>query len=433
MNTLRVLLRRSSRCSREQAGIILPLSVMLLAMILVLALVVAEAAVQSNTFSNKQTGADQALATAEAGLQGVYRRLAAGEVVPETTEGTVGSRSYTATLQLLSTATKRNCTGLPVVGSVTQRCITASATVDGVTRRVQERVISSTMNTPTALESLGEIQLNNTTKLEGNVTANGKVSLGAGTVTGTITASEIQSGFKCSGCKEVIKAETLGTKTPNLEELCPEKCARAYEEARESNEAEAMPEPARQYFVKERKFESSKPIGSEAAWVELPSGKYNFCEISFNEKVYLKVPAGHEVSFYIDSSERAGSKCSAPDKVKATNGFCLWNEAEIPGAIKIFVWGNHTGSFSEFNFTNGVGTCGSKDKALIADIYAPYTTVETHNGGAFGGDILAGKIEATNGLELVGSAVSSSSAQFAPAAWTICNKTASGGPATGCY
>ena len=419
--------------ARAEDGIILPLSIMVLAVIVILTLVVANSAIQSNTFSNQQTAANQALATADAGLQTVYHRLASGEAVPETTHGEAGSQSYTTYVELLSASTKRYCTGLSVIGTVTQRCITSTSTVNGVTRRVQERVISSTQNTPSSLESLGEVKLNNVTKIEGSVTANGKVSLGSGPVTGTITASEIHSGFVCSGCKEVLKGEALGTKTPNVEELCPEKCAKAYEEAREHNQAESMPEPAKQYFVKERKFESSKPVGSEAAWVELASGKYNFCEISFNEAVYLKVPTGHEVSFYIDSSERPGSKCAAPDKVKATNGFCLWNESEVPGAVKFFVWGNPKGGYSEFNFTNGAGHCGSKDRALIADIYAPYTNFETHNGGAFGGNILAGKIEATNGMELVNSAVSSGSAEYAPSAWTICTRSPSGGPATGCY
>ena len=65
----------------------LPLAVMVLAVLLVLTLVVVKESTDAKTISDNQVYANQALATAEAGLQTAYHRLYAASTNGELTEG----------------------------------------------------------------------------------------------------------------------------------------------------------------------------------------------------------------------------------------------------------------------------------------------------------------------------------------------------------
>ncbi len=454
--------RTRERLSGER-GIILPLSIMILAVILVLALIVATSAVRSNTTAGKQIYADQALATAEAGLQSAYHRMYAtqlsGTEVKSTecftkenaglaspTEGcaeaskhgtgTVGEFEYTYYNEPLSSANKFKCAGPAYIepATVVQRCLTATATVHGITRRVQERAIGAPEVVASTFESLGEVSINNKSEIKGPILANGKVQLGGGVkTTGTVTGKEVSCSEKCT------KVETLGAvKTPTVESCSAEQCASSYEAAREHNKAEELLEPLKaNYKSSERVLNDSATVGSEAAPIELKAGTYNFCEMQFQQNVYLKVPKGTEVKIYIDSLARAGSKCSHYGEVKATNGFCIANENENPAYLKFFMWGDPGNvNQSKFSFTNGVGHCGTKIPALIAEVFAPYSTVEATNGGSYAGKVYAGEIKATNGLNLESLSAGTGNNVFAPTAWTICNRSkveSNPNPASGCY
>ena len=432
----------------------LPMAIMILFVIVLLTVAVVQAAVQSNTFSNQQTYADQAFATAEVGLQTAYHRLSsaveggeslvAGDCFTTKDTGSgptakgcpavsesVGANSYTYYVEPLVSAPK-NCVGLKVLGgAVVQRCITATATVHGVTRRVQERVAGGASSLPSSLSSLSTILLKNTTSLVGNLTANGEVTPGPATVTGTITGSKINSGFKCSGCTEVVKAETLGSKYP---EVNPE----PYEISANPVNNQANIQGLANYNSATRDFSSAGTMGTEASPYQLQEGTYNFCNVSFTQTVWLEIPketAGHptKVTWYIDSPERPGLyKCASAGKVKATNGMCIINASENPANFKIYDWGdnpNHS-KLSEFNFTNGL--CSGH--ALIAELYAPYTLFQATNGGSISGSFLAGEVLATNGLKLGAAGGWLVSSATAAAAWGTCTKSPSGeDPSTGCY
>jgi Tfp pilus assembly protein PilX len=442
---------------REERGIILPISIMLLSVILVLTLVVAAASVQNNNFSNQQVAGDQALATAEAGLQTAYHRLysvatsgteipaadcfTTTAVVPESGSckaetGKVGANSYTYYVEPLTSETKKHCAGLPVVGAIVQRCITASATVSGVTRRVQERVVVSTQSPASELESLGRIKINNAKNLDGNLAANAEVEVGTATVTGVIRGKPIGKKFTCSGCTEKEEEDAVdGGKAPEVESEPPERRAAAYESAalEANNKADTSKfkaEAGAAYTEATRILLYSKQFGSPTSPVLLESGVYNFCEVNFTERTYFEVPSGAEVTWYIDAPGRPGAdKCAQEGKFKATNGFCVKNATKNPADFKLDFWGNKQHP-SEFAFTNNVGEC----EPLIADAFAPFTKFTVTNGGSISGNFLMSEIEATNGLELGVAPTSAGGNAYAASAWEICNRSpSSSSPASGCY
>ena len=447
----------------------LPLAVMLLAVILVLTLVIVKASTDANTASINQVSADQAQATAEAGLQTAYHRFSAasgeGKVkegycfkteenqeVASETEGCTGKGqsgetesgyNYTYYVEPLTAATKANCVGLPATSAttnVTQRCITSTATVKGFTRRVQERVIGAPEPIAAGLESLGKIKLNNSKKLKGNLRANGEVEPGSATVeNGEVVGKPVGNKFTCKECtsKEESNAVNGGNTKPNVETGLPERRAAAYESAAKpaNNKADTVKfktEVGAAYTEATRIFKSSAIVGEAANPIQLEGGVYNFCEVSFTQKVFLEVPKGAEVTIYIDSPERpGGEKCAKAGKFKATNGFCVKNANKVSSMLKINFWGNNPGAgLSEFSFTNNVGEC----EPLIANVYGPYTAFELTNGGTVTGNFLMGEILATNGLELGTIGTATTWNNWAPSSWTICKRKATGtNPATGCY
>lgn len=444
---------------REERGIILPLSMMLLAVLLVLTLVVVTAAVQNNTFSNQQVNGEEAVATAEAGLQTAYHRLystsSAGTEIPAadcfTTEpvapesgncksqtGKVGANSYTYYVEPLTTASaKKACAGLPLSSETAiQRCITSSATVGGITRRVQERVIQTETSSTSGLESLGKIKLNNTKTLNGNLSADGELEPGQATVSGVLRGKPIGKNYKCSGCTvhEEEDAVNGGVKAPEVETGPAEKRAPAYESAAlvANNKADSVKfksEIGAVYTESTRIMSTGSTVGTAAKPILLESGVYNFCEVSFTQKTFFEVPKGAVVTWYIDELARpGGSKCAKEGKFKATNGFCIKNATKNPADLKINFWGNKSKS-SEFAFTNNVGEC----EPMIADIYAPYTKLTLTNGGSFNGNLLAAEIEATNGLELGNAAILGGSSAYGASAWQLCNRSpTTSSPASGC-
>jgi Tfp pilus assembly protein PilX len=458
---------RARHALRGERGIVLPLSVMLLAVILILTLTVVKASTDANTIANNQVYANKALATAEAGLQVAYHRLSAAtsegklkqsycftteskeQELPSETEGCKGvteetesGASYTYYIEPLSSTTKANCVGLPGTTSSTllsQKCITSTATVKGVTRRVQERIMGAPEPVTGGLESLGRIELKNAKKEHGNVKGNGQVEVGTAEVTGEIVGKPLGNKYVCKGCtaKEEANAVNGGNTKPNVETGLPERRASAYESAalKANNKADTVKfktEVGTAYTEATRIFASAAIVGTAKKPIQIESGVYNFCEVSFTQQVFLEIPKGAEVTWYIDSPERPGSeKCASPGKFKATNGFCVKNANGVSSAFKINIWGNNPAAgLSEFSFTNNVGEC----EPLIANVYGPYTKFELTNGGTVQGNFFMGEILATNGLELGTTGTATSYDVWGPSAWTICKRKATGtNPATGCY
>lgn len=463
--------------AREESGIVLALSIMLLAVVLVLTLVIATSAIQSNTSSNQQIYADQALATAEAGAQTAYHRLRAASLsglTPSTshcfttveaeepnvstgcpgTEGKVGGDAYTYYVEPLTTSNKKHCTGLPPAESTTaDYCITSTATVNNITRRVQERVLGAPETYEAGIESLGKIKIQVKTKgekLNGNIIANGEVEPGEATVTGTLRGSPLGNKYVCSGCVKEEKANTVngGSTKPNVEERCAEgQCAADYEKAAETanNKADSpskfKTEVGSGFTESARTVNASYVVGTEAKPVQLESGTYNFCEFSFQQETFFEVPNGSKVTIYFDSPERPGSlKCAKAGSFKAThsNGFCVKNPSKKPQNLKIDIWGDNpgkkAGELAEFGFT-GEGVCQGRE-SLVADIYAPYSELKATNPVNFSGSLVTGAVSATNGFEMGAVAEGSGYELYAPSAWTICNRSVVGSatnPSSGCY
>jgi len=438
--------KKPARAHHGEAGIILPISILLLAVILMLTLVVVTSALRNNTASNKQLYSDKALATAEAGLQTAYHRFVAGAWGVGSGEAEVGPYKYQYSIEELTALTKTHCTGLAPKSEYLDHCITVSATVGGVSRRVQERVLGVAGIGKTFVQSLGSVSINNDNGvlIEGNIEANGEVSINGAKLTGTIIATGLGSS-KCEGC--TFEKRTAGLTYPNVETGPTEYRSAAYTEAIANNKAETAAFKARYgsaYKTTERVFNTGSKLGSAGAPLLLEGGVYNFCEVNFQQEVWLEIPAGEKVSWYIDNKTRKGSGCNKTGNFIATHGFCVINRAKNPSAFKVMMWGENANpespptelknvgkSTTEFKFTNGA--CGSEGP-LLADIYDPYGTFETTNGGTFGGAIIAESVHATNGMAFVANATIAEGETNGPTAWANCSSTApNASAASGCY
>jgi Tfp pilus assembly protein PilX len=455
--------RGALRSLQGEKGIVLPLSIALLAVILILTLTVVKASTDANTIANKQVYGDKALATAEAGLQTAYHRVIAASAegklkpgycftnesktqeLPSETEGckeaengeTESGAKYTYYVEPLTSKTSANCVGPTATSNSTllsQSCITASATVNNVTRRVQERIVGAPEKVTAGLESLGKIKINNAKREKGSFRGNGEVEIGSPTLeNGEVVGKPAGKHYTCvKECvyKEEANAVNGGNTKPNVELGPAEKRASAYEAAalKGNNKADSekfKKEVGTAYTEATRIFGSSAILGEAKKPIVLESGVYNFCEVNFTQKVFLEVPKGAEVTIYIDSPERPGlEKCAKEGKFKATNGFCVKNANHVSSALKINFWGNNpgTGKLSEFAFTNNVGEC----EPLVANVYGPYTDFELTNGGTVTGVWFMGEVLATNGLELGTEGTATTWDSWGPSAWTICKRKASG-------
>lgn len=454
----------------DDRGLVLPIAILVLLIVMMLGVVVITSSIQANTTSNKQTYADEAIVTAESGLQIAYRRLlATGSTTithcfttsettfePTETEGCTKHSEHGETNEhleykyyvepLLTAAAKKACSGSEPTneasGTLTMSCITSESTVGGITRRVSERLVNLTQAKAEAYESnlevLGAFSVNNVVgAITMNIYADGAVNLNGAKDKAKIVAPTI-SNVTCEKCTEELKSGSAEKAGGVKAKLASEAEASAYTNALAHNAATTEP------WEKQTSYNTSSHIVHTGGKIEgtsekylVMNGTYYMCEFNTSQEVFFKIPKGDNVTWYIDSPARSGSSCQGgTGNINTQHGMCVLNENKNPETFKIFMYGNPAKpTETEFSATNNLGGC----EPLTAEVYAPYSKFRGTNEGSISGAFLFDEFSETNKIELVaweGSTSSSASTvENGTSSWTICNVSKEAGsslPGSGC-
>jgi Tfp pilus assembly protein PilX len=417
-----------------------------------------KAATASSDGSNADARGQAALQAAEAGLQTAAYRLnmlgpapakcvgtavvapADGACPPSAPEslGNGATFSYRTTVAL---GPGDPCAGLPVRAqtALTQRCVTSTGTVDGVTRRVQARVAAyaSTPLFPVAgilgtdaVSLTGNVRIpttvvatNGTLKATGNVETGGTI-LGPQGTTRTTGNVDIDP--------TVTRPDADGPYV--LGDVDPGNSATDNANGRIANGLRTPPVPAYDKVVGsgvsyDAGRRALKATGN--ATLTLGGGVYNFCSVSITGNFELAIQAGAKVSIYVDSPENPDSGCPAGSGgFSVTGNFTSGSRGtptpKDPGSnptdLQLYVFG--TGDDRD-----RISITGNSE--LRAAIYAPRSIVSIVGNAQVIGGIAAQEVELTgNGFAWDARAAelqAGSSGLYHRTAWRECRS----GPAAG--
>lgn len=408
-----------SLLARED-GVALPLAVTALALVSTLVAISAAGSVQLSGTSNTDRDSKRALAAAEAGLQAANYRTnklnpasascvtdriatASGGECPGFTEqaGTNASYTYHVSLPLAAGA---QCAGQEVQlvdggqQTVTQRCITSTGTVNGVTRRLQSRVASYVGAGLYPLAgSIGKrgVSMQNSADIIGGVGSNGVIEF-----KNSATANQIELGP--SGRLVVGNGSGIGQTTQRTAEQGPFVLSSVdigdaptnNDNARITSGLDTSHNVAYNGSTHELTLNNSSSLTLGGG----STGTYHFCSLKMANSAHLTIAAGARVRILIDSPERAGSTCPAtstrPDsgRLIVGNSSDFVNPSGDPRNLQIYVWGSPVQDRNVVDFSNS--------NALVGSLYAPQSRVVFKNSATIVGGVAADYIEFKNSVNI---------------------------------
>lgn len=357
-------------------------------------------ALQASVAGSDATAADAraklALQAAESGLQTASLRLnmlqpaqdrcidravvlpVAG-ACPSTPAESIGNGSSFAYVTTPALGAAGSCAGLhvSVQAALTQRCITATGTNDGVIRRVQARVAAyaSTPLYPVGgLLGLEHVTLNgnvtipdSTAATNGTLTANGNVRTG-GTLlgptgrpatTGNVTITPIAWRSAAEG------PFVLGDVDPGAS-------ATTNDNARIANGLRSP--PVAPYDAVSSGSSLTYTAATRAlraagnATVTLGGGIYNFCSVTISGNLTLQIAAGAKVAIYVADPDDPDSGCPAGSGNFTVSGnFASGSTGSDPTALQLYVQGSSR---------RRTTVAFSGNAAFRASIYAPWSDVQ---------------------------------------------------------
>lgn len=386
--------RRASPVAERGSAMLVAIGAMLVMSIL--AALAVQAAVAGSDGSNADSRGKQAVQAAEAGLRTATYRLSmllpvpakcivvgvadpsGGSCAPspEASLGNGSSFSYRTTPALTASDT---CAGLPVRthAALTQRCITATGTTDGVARRLQVRVAAyaSTPLFPVpgilgldGVELSGNFDVRNSTvATNGTLSANGNGRIGAAALgpRGTISTS----GNTSVGTQLPRRAEAEGDFV--LGPVDPGTSATVNDNGR--IERGLRKPPVGDYDSVSSKSsnvtydpDTRSLRASGNTTLNLGGKVYNFCSISITGNLTLVIAPGAKVAIYVDSPDNPNSGCPPGSGGVAVGGnFDSGSASSDPTDLQLYVVGT----------ADGAGTVSvNGNSTLTASIYAPRST-----------------------------------------------------------
>lgn len=517
---------------RAEDGIILPLAMIILVGLLALVALVVDSGITTSKQADVQINRRVALANADSGLQAAVYRLSAqpwaagtSYAIPSTpggandcfgtkddgqvpaspgycsdsvtdTLGTMGSYTYNISPGLAN-GSGPGCTGWWVnpgatFGGVAQRCITATGTYNGVTRRVQERIAAENWVFPTnGMLSMNEMNWDTSNSqhlvLPGLFQANGQMTIGTGAtpqkLPNDLSQAVLESpnkiafnaGNACTGTciyHDPTSTPPLTTPIPRPAGPGPQdyKNAAAIQATTGGDALLTGPVPgvancnwSTIYNTTTHVF--SGGCGTAAKFpnggtgtqgvlgAALPSGVYVFCNMTVTGELTTK-PNSH-VTIYIDSpgsgdgfcgSPANGGACKQSPGTLSINGGGFYNPNPNPDSLRIFIYGNQGcatpltkgaplgGEMKIDNSGNMLDPTLKNTLLTNAQLFAPDTYLTTLGNGIFwSGGIVVGGVE-SNDNDIWGFTQHPPTQQWFPAAWRECPaKATTADLGSGCY
>jgi hypothetical protein len=442
---IRVLRRRAARLgetSSDERGFVLVFALLILAAVIVVMVATTAGAFDVNDQSARETSADRASAAADAGAQVALFRLnatggstgASGTVAPGAT--------YTYAVSTL-TSSSSACAGLWAQNAgqdLSQMCITSTGTVNGVSQRVQERVVGYAPVTyfpgllaingfsaagaftaanvvsggPFDLASNGPISFTNALSLSGNLEYPSGESPNYG--------GEAQCTSPC-----VPIAESTAVAVPSLS-------SSAYSDAEASNNDAAINWPPGFTYIAATHIVSEAGVSN--ATVTIGAGTYFFCELDLGGGTTATIDTtSWPVEIYFGSTATGGGCASGTGGMTAGNGVSITNSSGVASNVQLYFYGTPGCT------TSCPSAFPANGQTYYADIYAPYSSMVVASAqtppNVFTGDMVIGQLTANSALtfdyQTPSAAPSSTMAVYYPEAHANCiPSTTTGGTAGVC-
>jgi hypothetical protein len=373
--------------------------------VMLLAGVAVTVAVGTNSLTNQDSNSKAALGAADAGQRvAVYRMNmlapADGNCVTTAVVAPVGgqcpqdgpeSLGNGATFSFWTTpvlGAGAPCAGLTVVNAagLSQRCITAIGTVNGVSRRTQTRVAAfaaQPLFPVNGLIGLKSVSMINGATVSGAVGSNGPITINASKVNETDLGPSATYSTPNGGIAGTVVRRTPAQGPFVLSPVDPGNSATTNDNGRISNGLASPPVAPYDASSNATYVAASRQLTVNGGSLTLGGATYNFCNLSLSAST-LALGSGAKTKIFIDSPDRPGSSCPAGSgNLTLSNNVQLMNPSRDPTALQIYVYGWNNG--------NNVVYLNANTQAF-AVIYAPQSTVDlTDNGGIVGG-IAAGAI-----------------------------------------
>lgn len=374
--------------------------VAVLGVMMILASLGAIAAQQASFFStrsNYSRDQQRALAAAEAGVEvaryrvqnltpgagqcvtaSVVAPLASGEC-PSTAATSLGNgATYSYTV---STSPNTQCGGPAVSAGTPTRCVTSIGTVNGATRRTQERLdgVPVPLFPLQGIFGLDSVSLGNASNgaVVGAVGSNGSISLGTGLTVNSCTtgpAGSIQTGPNASCASQVQQAAPFSLAA--VDALVVN--GNSFASAAASNNNVALGS----YYTASGR---TVTVNGKKT-LTLPTGVYSFCSVSLGNGSTFSPAAGASVVIFIDSPLRSGSGCAAGTGTLSSGGN-VTNGSAPASSFQFYVYG--TGTDTATSSTASADFMLSQNATFTGTIYAPNSRVSSANQMVYNGAVAA--------------------------------------------
>jgi Tfp pilus assembly protein PilX len=391
--------------------------IMALGVLLIVGVLTATAltvSVQTNGSTRSDSNRKEALEAAEAGLQVANYRLnmlapAFNQCVtiaiaspdasgycqgPTETLGNGATYSYVTSPVL---ATGASCVGLPLsnVQPISQRCVTAVGTSNGVTQRAQARVAAfgaTPLFGANGIIGLNSVSISNNDTITGQVATNGNLTLQNNATT---TSYQLGPG----GSLHLSNGASAGTGTQNtaaqgpivLGPVQPGNSATTNSDYRITNYLNNPGNPTAPYDTAPGvSFNATTRVlsmGNNAS-LTLGGGIYNFCSFTTMNNVTITLAAGVKTEIIIDSPDDPNSGCPAgTGTLSIKNNANLINPSQDTTSLQLYAYGQNDGS--------NIVTL-SNNSTFYGLVYAPQSTVNITNNGTFHGSIAGNVVNLIN-------------------------------------
>lgn len=433
-----------TRGLHAEHGVAMPIALAVLLIVTLLGGAATVAAVDTSGLSNRDANTKLALAAADAGLQAATYRLSvtqpdatvvppavathcvtnAGAITPNYPSasptvcydgpqaygaqspdpsailGNGNSFEYWMTLPL---AAGQACAGLAVVNQVgiTQRCVTAIGTANGIAARVEARVAAlaaKPLFPIPGMIGLKEVSMFNNAMIAGRAATNGTLSINQSTLGEAVlgpSAVATKDGVVLpdGGSAPVVTRRSPGEGPIVLSPVDPGTSATSSDGNDRIKNAWRSPQvvpfdaasSTTRIIWDPVKRDLTIPAGES---LTLGGGDYNFCSLTISGGTLAVANGPAKARIFIDSPERTGSGCD-PNAANAgvlavTNNGKLTNPGGDPTALQLYVYGRAADGANTVTFDSYTPT--------FAVLYAPQSTINMFNNAGINGDIAAQRI-----------------------------------------
>ena len=331
---------RARQGAGRDAGFAMYTVIMAMTVILVLSASLANGSVATITGVNKDEVSTRAFQAAEAGAQTALHRMnliqpqvsqcittaaaspqsGSSWCAPTAPESIGDGQSFT---YQTSREGATGCTGSTFGSATSERCIVATGTVAGVSRRVITRIVSSSGAAPfpvAGILGLSSISVGNNTTTSATVGTNGQLTVGnnavlSGGASLWSSAPNPTLGSNASLTPAATRNATAYVLSPpNM--LHPTTLA----DSKTSNDnarllsgaspADSCSSGSGACYVNTGSSPRTLTLGNNAS-VTLGGGVYNFCQVTLGNGASVDIATTAKIVIFFDSPDRAGSGCAS--------------------------------------------------------------------------------------------------------------------------